>query len=98
MGAYFLILVGALISVDFFAGEGDFISATPVPGYGSSGTSGVCILFASHDNTQVQFPDSPLCSAVIWILALVVIAAFLMCLGSCIRCLANLMRLRKITP
>ena len=94
MGAYFLILVGAVLSVSFFASKQNSITARL---YDTS-TSGACILFAGHDNTHVQFPDTPLCSAVIWILVLVAIAAFLMCLGSCLRCLANLKRVRKITP
>ena len=94
MCAYFLILVGAVLSLGFFAWIQNQISSR-VHGDDNS-SSGACILFAGHNNTDVLFPDSPLCPAVIYGLASVAILAFLMCLGSCLRSGLNL--LRRISP
>ena len=92
--AYFLVLVGAVVSVSFFAYEQNQIASKVA--HIDSNSNGSCILFAGHDSTGVLFPTGPTCLAVIWGLACVAVLAFLMCLGSCLRCGINL--LRRISP
>ena len=90
--AYFLAVVGNIVSIAFFALKQDKLSNA----LNQNSSGGRCVLFAGHNSTRLTLTNTTTCQLVLWGLVGVAIVAFLMCMSSCIRCGVNL--LWKITP